>query len=137
MPEPRKTLSVASIKQPVATHVSPNVTVFPCQCAHRDPLVISGQRHDALNLTISTSTQHTPDESTHAHLEFSGAQLRALRGRERYLKELVLAHKHDVIVRLRIKLGCRVDRPDRVPTRVEPSNTPSAIPSTQKTRRPH
>jgi hypothetical protein len=54
-------------------------------------------------------------------LEFSSAQLLALQGRKRHLKEPVLAHKHDVIVRLRIKLGRRVDWPNGIPTRMEPS----------------
>jgi len=77
-----------------------------------------------------------PNESTHAHFEFSSAQLLSLRGHERYLKEPILAHKHDVVVRLRIKLGRRVDRLDGVPTRVEPSTNISSAPPTKDTR-PH
>ena len=60
-----------------ATHVSPNVTIFPCQCANRVPLVISGQRHYALDLTISTSTYNTPDEKAPTHT-WSSAALNSL-----------------------------------------------------------
>ena len=95
------------------------LSVHPQGPPFRSQPAQSRVRSDYLDVNLGQ-----PDRKRDVHLEFGSAQLPALQRRELHLKKPVLAHKHDVVVGLRVKLGRRVDGLDGVPTRMEPSTDP-------------